>query len=52
MGSLIKEIKIKNNNIEIKTTPNKLRSLLSFLKKHIKKCCQAHYDFKHMILLF
>ena len=33
-GSLIKEIKIKNNNIEIKTTPNKLRSLLSFLKKH------------------
>jgi NADH dehydrogenase (ubiquinone) Fe-S protein 3 len=34
VGFLIKEIKVKNNNIEIKTTPNKLRSLLSFLKKH------------------
>jgi NADH:ubiquinone oxidoreductase subunit C len=34
LGSLIKEVKLKNNNIEIKTTPNKLRSLFSFLKKH------------------
>jgi NADH:ubiquinone oxidoreductase subunit C len=33
LGPLIKQIKVINTDIEIKTTPNNLRSLLSFLKK-------------------
>ena len=32
--SLIKEIRIKSNDIEIKTTPNNLRPLLYILQKH------------------
>lgn len=34
LGSLAKEIRLKNNDIEIKTTPNNLRSLILFLKNH------------------
>jgi len=34
LKNLIKEIRIKNNDIEIKTTPNNLRALLYVLKNH------------------
>lgn len=34
LGTISKEIRISNNDIEIKTTPNNLRSLISFLKRH------------------
>ena len=34
LKSVIKEIRFKNNDIEIKTTPNNLRSLILFLKNH------------------
>jgi NADH:ubiquinone oxidoreductase subunit C len=34
LKSLIKEIRIKNNDIEIKTTSNNLRALLYVLQKH------------------
>jgi NADH dehydrogenase (ubiquinone) Fe-S protein 3 len=34
LKSLIKEIRIKNNDIEIKTTSNNLRALLYILQKH------------------
>jgi len=34
LKSLIKEIRIKNNDIEIKTTPNNLRALLYILRNH------------------
>ena len=34
LKNLIKEIRIKNNDIEIKTTPNNLCALLYFLQKH------------------
>jgi NADH:ubiquinone oxidoreductase subunit C len=34
LRTLIKEIRIKNNDIEIKTTGNNLRSLLFFLQNH------------------
>jgi len=34
LRSLIKEIRLVNNDIEIKTTPNNLRSVLYFLKNH------------------
>ena len=35
LKSLIKEIRIKNNDIEIKTTSNNLRALLYVLQKHL-----------------
>jgi len=34
LRNLIKEIRFVNNDIEIKTTPNNLRSVLYFLKNH------------------
>jgi NADH/F420H2 dehydrogenase subunit C len=34
LKSIIKEIRLKNNDIEIKTTPNNLRALLYFLQNH------------------
>jgi NADH dehydrogenase (ubiquinone) Fe-S protein 3 len=34
LASIIKEIRIKNTDIEIKTSPNNLRALLYFLQKH------------------
>jgi len=34
LKSLIKEIRIKNNDIEIKTTSNNLRPILYILQKH------------------
>src|ERR1700758_3170185 len=34
LGTLIKEIRLKNNDMEIKTTPNNLRALLYFLQQH------------------
>ena len=34
LRNLIKEIRLFNNDIEIKTTPNNLRSLLYFLQNH------------------
>lgn len=34
LRNLIKEIRLVNNDIEIKTTPNNLRSVLYFLKNH------------------
>ncbi len=34
LKTLIKEIRFRNNDIEIKTTPNNIRSLLYFLQKH------------------
>jgi NADH dehydrogenase (ubiquinone) Fe-S protein 3 len=34
LGSMTKEIRVSNNDIEIKTTSNNLRSLLFFLKCH------------------
>ena len=34
LKTVIKGIRLKNNDIEIKTTPNNLRALLYFLQKH------------------
>ena len=34
LTTLIKQIRFKNNDIEIKTTPNNTRALLYFLQKH------------------
>src|ERR1700744_2720652 len=34
LKTVIKEIRLKNNDIEIKTTPNNLRALLYFLQNH------------------
>ena len=34
LGTLIKEIRMRNNEIEIKTTSNNLRALLYFLQRH------------------
>ena len=34
LKNLIKEIRFNNNDIEIKTTPNNLRSVIYFLKNH------------------
>ena len=34
LGTISKEICLNNNDIEIKTTANNLRSLISFLKRH------------------
>jgi len=34
LRNLIKEIRFSNNDVEIKTTPNNLRSVLYFLKNH------------------
>ena len=34
LKTLIKEIRFRNNDIEIKTTPNNIRSVLYFLQKH------------------
>jgi NADH:ubiquinone oxidoreductase subunit C len=34
LRNIIKEIRLKNNDVEIKTTPNNLRALLYFLQKH------------------
>ncbi len=34
LKTVIKEIRLKNNDLEIKTTPNNLRALLYFLQKH------------------
>ena len=34
LKSVIKEIRFKNNDIEIKTTPNNIRAILYFLQNH------------------
>jgi len=34
LKTIVKGIRLKNNDIEIKTTPNNLRALLYFLQKH------------------
>jgi NADH dehydrogenase (ubiquinone) Fe-S protein 3 len=34
LSPMVKEVRVFNNDIEIKTTPNNLRSLLFFLKCH------------------
>ena len=34
LGTLIKEIRLKNNDLEIQTSPNNLRALLYFLQRH------------------
>jgi len=34
LKTVVKEIRIKNNDLEIKTTPNNIRALLYFLKNH------------------
>jgi NADH dehydrogenase (ubiquinone) Fe-S protein 3 len=34
LKTIVKGVRLKNNDIEIKTTPNNLRALLYFLQKH------------------
>jgi NADH-quinone oxidoreductase subunit C len=34
LKTVIKGVRLKNNDLEIKTTPNNLRALLYFLQKH------------------
>ena len=34
LKTVVKEIRVKNNDVEIKTTPNNIRALLYFLKNH------------------